>query len=360
MKKLLFISKNLEMGGMEKALVTLVNTLVKDYDITLILEDKKGILLNDLDSRINIEIYKLANSKNVFIRKFKNLIHKTFWKLKNKNKYDFSCNYATYSLIGAYLAKVASSNNSLYVHNDYYELFKHNNNYFKDFFASLKVEDFKHIIFVSNEGKESFDKIYPDLKYKTCVINNLVDYSNIKKLSTHPINFKLNKDKTSFLFVGRLDNKQKNLVRMINSFHLAIKRNKNLVLYLIGNGPDKKLCEKLIKKYKLEKNIFLLGEIKNPYPYFNKCDCFLLTSDYEGYPVVLVEALVLNKQIISTIKTSDQEIDLSDYIIRIPFIEKEIAEVLTTFKKEKIDYKIDFKKINEKRINKLIKVIENN
>ena len=357
MKKLLFISKNLEIGGMEKALVILLNTLVKDYDITLILEEKKGILLKDLDSKINIEVYKLANSKNIIIRKFKNLVHKTFWKLKNKNKYDFSCNYATYSLIGAYLAKVASPNNSLYVHSNYYEAYKHNVEKFCTFFNQLKIEDFKHIIFVSNEAKDSFNNIYPNLKSKTWVINNLVDYKNIKRLSTQEVEVKFNKNKTNFLFVGRLDNDSKNFVRMLKSFSLAISKNKNLCLYIIGEGKDNKLIKDLIKKYHLEKHVFLLGAINNPYQYFKSCDAFLLTSNYEGFPVVLIEALVLNVPMISTIDVSDEEINLKDYINKLPFLEKDIADILINFKKEKVDYKLDFKKINEKRILKLKKII---
>ncbi len=358
MKKILFISKNLDIGGMEKALILLLNKLVTKYEITLILEEKKGILLPDLDSRIKVEEYKLSSSKNVFVRKCKNLIHKTIWKWQNHNKYDFTCNYATYSLIGSYLARIASTNNALYVHSNYYEAFNHNEEAFQNFFNSLKVAEFKKIIFVSNEGKSSFNKIYPSLENKTVVINNLIDYQFIQAKAAKKIKLPYQKDKLNLLFVGRLDNDSKNFKRMFKSMALAIKENPQLNLYIIGDGKDKKLCEDLLKKYQLEKHVFMLGSIKEPYQQMKNCDAFLLTSNYEGFPVVLIEALVLNVPIISTISASDTEIDLQDYILKIPLAEKDIAQTLSRYKKSKVNYKLDFAKINQKRIEKIMKIID--
>lgn len=359
MKRLLFISKHFEVGGMERALLNLLNALCKkDYDITLILEEKHGPLLEQLDSRIKVEEYKLSYNKVVFFRKAINLIHKTLWKLKNKKKYDFSCNYATYSIIGSYLARTASSNNALYVHSNYYEAFKHDKQAFKNFFDTLSISEFKNILFVSNESKNSFISIYKSLVDKCQVINNLVEYNKIIDLSKENIDIKFLKDKINFIFVGRLDNDSKNFNRMLKSFSVALKKNKNINLYLVGDGKDKKLCEELIRNYKLNNNVFLLGEKINPYPYIDKCDVFLLTSNYEGYPVVLTESLVLNKPMISTISVSDSEINASDYITIVAKDEEEIAKAILNVKNETKNYNIDFEKVNKKRLNTLISIIE--
>ena len=358
MKKLLFISKNLEVGGMEKALVTLLNALCDKYIINLILEEKKGELLTDLDSNINVVEYRLSKNKIVCLRKTINLCHKILWKLKNKNKYDFSCNYATYSLIGSYLARTASTNNALYVHSNYYEAFKHDKHVFKNFFDALAISEFKNILFVSNESMHSFISIYNYLGDKCQVINNLIEYKKILDLSQENIDIKFPKDKLNFIFVGRLDNDSKNFNRMLKSFSIALKQNKNINLYLVGDGKDKKLCEELIKKYKLSNNTFLLGEKINPYPYIDKCDVFLLTSNYEGYPVVLTESLVLNKPMISTISVSDSEINASDYITIVAKDEEEIAKAILNVKNETKNYNINFEKVNKKRLNALISIIE--
>ena len=67
MKKLLFISKHMEIGGMERALLNLLNTLCKrHYKITLILEEKKGPLLEYLDPDVEVLEYKLSYNKVVF------------------------------------------------------------------------------------------------------------------------------------------------------------------------------------------------------------------------------------------------------------------------------------------------------
>ena len=358
MKKLLYISKNLEVGGMEKALVTLLNALCDKYIINLILEEKKGELLTDLDSNINVVEYRLSKNKIVCLRKTINLCHKILWKLKNKNKYDFSCNYATYSLIGSYLARTASTNNALYVHSNYYEAFKHDKHVFKNFFDALAISEFKNILFVSNESMYSFISIYNYLGDKCQVINNLIEYKKILDLSQENIDIKFPKDKLNFIFVGRLDNDSKNFNRMLKSFSIALKQNKNINLYLVGDGKDKKLCEELIKKYKLSNNTFLLGEKINPYPYIDKCDVFLLTSNYEGYPVVLTESLVLNKPMISTISVSDSEINASDYITIVAKDEEEIAKAILNVKNETKNYNINFEKVNKKRLNALISIIE--
>ena len=65
MKKIIFFSKNLNIGGMEKALTILLNELSKVYNVTLVLEEKKGILLGKLNSNIEVKEYTLDNNKNI-------------------------------------------------------------------------------------------------------------------------------------------------------------------------------------------------------------------------------------------------------------------------------------------------------
>ena len=74
MKKILFSAVTLDVGGIETALVTLLNCLVNKYEITLVLEKKQGIFLDELDSRIKIIEYSPSDNKIVLIRKFINLL----------------------------------------------------------------------------------------------------------------------------------------------------------------------------------------------------------------------------------------------------------------------------------------------
>ena len=71
-------------------------------------------------------------------------------------------------------------------------------------------------------------------------------------------------------------------------------------IVLMGDGNQKKMLFDYAKKNNFEKNLFIFGFQKNPYPYLNKADFFILSSKYEGLPNVLLEAQFLKKPIISS------------------------------------------------------------
>lgn len=72
------------------------------------------------------------------------------------------------------------------------------------------------------------------------------------------------------------------------------KRGKSIPKYSIAH------LMKLIHDLKLQKNVHLLGIRHNPFPLLKKADCFVLSSDHEGQPMVLLEALILGKPIVAT------------------------------------------------------------
>lgn len=69
---------------------------------------------------------------------------------------------------------------------------------------------------------------------------------------------------------------------------------------LLGDGSLREKLEKLIKKLKLQKSVFLLGRVYNPFAYLKRSDCFVMSSNHKGQPMTLLEALVLNIPIIAT------------------------------------------------------------
>ncbi len=305
MKKLLFAAYSLDVGGIEKALVNLVNVLQnRGYDITVVLEKKQGIFLNELNKNIKLIEYTPSEKKNLIVRKITNLIHRIQFIIKYKNKYDFSAAFATYSKPSIFVSKVASKNNTLWGHADYLTLFDNDRQKVKNFFKSIKVEQFKNIIFVSEEGKNSFLDIFPQMKEKTIACNNIVNNKEILKLSEEEIEIKKDNKCFTFLNVGRHDEKQKKLTRIIEAVQKLKQDDLNFKVLFVGDGKDNTLYRKMVKDKKLENNIIFVGPQKNPYPYFKISDCVILTSDYEGYPVVFLESFILNKPIITT-KVSD-------------------------------------------------------
>ena len=340
-KDLLFADKDLRIGGIESAQVNLINHIdFNKYNVTLILEEKRGELLKKIDSRVIVKELKVSNNRNTIIRKIINVTRKIIFSIFNYNNYDFSCCYTTYSFSSNKIAKLASKNSSFYVHSDYKYIYPDEKD-FREFFDSRKVYEYKNIIFVSNEARDSFIKIYKELKDKTIVLNNFVDIERIKELSKKDIDIERKKGKTLFVFVGRLDDSSKKLKKAIN----LTNKIKDIELWIIGDGPDRKMYE----EYANDNNrIKFFGKKENPYPYMNKADYIILTSDYEGFPVIYLEALVLEKQIITTIKTSDESINIEKHAYIISKDEKTMVEEV----KDILDKDIKKKSINIDSIQK--------
>ncbi len=308
MKKILFASYDLNIGGIETSLVTLLNTLSKnkDYQITLVLEKKQGIFLDQIDKNINIIEYTPSNKKNILIRKLINMLKRIKFVFKYKNKFDFAASYATYLLSASFIARTASKNNAIWVHTDYLTLLKDNKEEFERFFYNIKFNKFKNIIFVSKIAKDNFTKIFPKYQQNITVINNLIDYKRIIELSKENIEFKNKDNYPIFLNVGRHDEESKKLTRIIEASKILAEKGYNFKVLFVGDGPDIKLYRAMVKDNNLEENINFIGQKENPYPYFRICNCVILTSQYEGYPVVFLESKTLNKPIITT-KVSDYQ-----------------------------------------------------
>ncbi|EOU1468760.1 glycosyltransferase [Clostridium perfringens] len=94
--------------------------------------------------------------------------------------------------------------------------------------------------------------------------------------------------------------KQKNHKFLIDIFKESYKENPKLRLYLIGDGILKKDIEKYVKENGLEKVVFFLGNRNDVYNLMKTFDIFMLTSDYEGFSLAILEAMACKKKIIVT------------------------------------------------------------
>ena len=351
-KCLLFTGVNLKLGGIEKSLVNLVNKIDKNkYQVTIILEEAKGELLEKLDKSINVKEFKVSNNKNKIIRKATNILRRCMYALFNYHTFDFSCCYATYSYSGNKISKLSSINNSIYVHSDYSYIYPDLED-FRRFFDSRGIYDFKTIFFVSLESCRKFTKIYPFLKNRCFVFNNFINLEEIEALSKEKISLTKPRGKTLFVFVGRLDDASKKLGR---AFKLVANLD-NVILWVVGDGPSREDYVKEVKKLKIEDRVIFVGSKINPYPYMKKGDYLILTSLYEGFPVVYLEGLALKKKLITTIKVSDDYLKIGkNYGEVIPANEmkmlEKVKEILNN--KKKTDTSLDLEEIQNMRMEKL-------
>lgn len=297
MKKILFAAYSLDYGGIETALVTLIKYLSKSYEVTLVLEKKQGIYLDDIPSNVNIVEYEVSNNKNVLSRKIINFKNQIKFKKKYKNKFDFSVSYATYSMPCSFIARNASKNSALWVHNDYMNFYNNDLIKYKSFFKDLNIQEFRKIVFVSKLDERIFKASLPQYSKKAEVCNNLIDYEKIIELSKEEIDDYKKDDRVTFINISRHDEKQKKLSRIIEATKKLNKKGYKFRVLLIGKGTS---TENYKEQAKDLKNIEFLGAKKNPYPYLKNSDCLIMSSQFEGYPVTFIEAKVLQKPIITT------------------------------------------------------------
>lgn len=358
-KNILFSAYTLDVGGVETALINLLNELIKQYNITLILEKKQGIFLDELDSEIKIIGYNPNQNKNALIRKSINLLKRIKFIIKYKNKFDFAASFATYSKMGSFCARTASKNNALWGHLNYSKLFN-NTEEMKKFFNFVKYNKFSNIIFVSEEGANNFKEIFLDVKEKVIICNNLIDYKKIINMSNEKINDKKSEIPT-FLNVGRHEEDQKRLTRIIEAAKILSKEGFQFRILMVGEGPDTEKYKKMINENNLDNYFVFYGKRKNPYPYFKISDATILTSEYEGYPVVFVESLVLGTPILTTnVSDAKKEIDNKYGIVTKDNSAREIATDMKEIIINNNKYKnvFDPKDFNNKIINKLKKIID--
>lgn len=361
MKKILLAAYSLDIGGIETALLTLIQHLEKQekYDITLLLEKKEGIFLEQLSNHVKVIEYTPNNNKNKIIRKAINMIKRLKFIQKYRNQFDFSIDYATYSFACSFVTRVASKNNALWVHNNYLDFYNRDVEKYKQFFNQIKASKFKNIIFVSKFDKNNFEAYFPELKNKLKVFNNLINYQKIIKKAQEKIDRNEPKEIT-LINIGRHDEKQKRLTRIIEVAEKLKEENIRCKIVFVGEGADTQNYKNRVKEKQLEKYIEFLGAKKNPYPYLAMSDALIMSSDYEGNPVVFIEAKILGKPIITTnISDSEEEI-AGKYGLVTGKNTEELYIAIKQFIKEGYEIKEPFnpEKYNQQILEELEKVLE--
>lgn len=112
-----------------------------------------------------------------------------------------------------------------------------------------------------------------------------------------------------FVSSGRFVN-QKRFDRVVHASKLLKLHGEKFVWFILGDGQLYDEIAKMISDEGLEEYVYLTGSLKNPFPFINCCDVFVLTSDFEAHPMVANEALILNKPVISTSFESAKEVVL--------------------------------------------------
>ncbi len=150
----------------------------------------------------------------------------------------------------------------------------------------------KRVIAVSRQMQDLLEK-QAHLKNVNCIYNPVNTQLIHEKAQEH-----LALEGRFILSVGRLE-KQKRFDLLIEAFAQS-KAQQDCKLVIVGRGSQQDVLEQRIKALGLEERVLLVGFDPNPYKYMAKAEFQVMSSDYEGYPLVLIEALSLGCPIVST------------------------------------------------------------
>ena len=135
---------------------------------------------------------------------------------------------------------------------------------------------------------------------------------------------------TTFVTIGRLS-PEKNQARLIRAFALVHARHPLTRLVIVGGGQLKAELAALIRDLNLGEAITLTGALANPYPVLALADCFVLSSDYEGAPMVILEALVLGRPVVTVAFASVHDALPNAAGLVVPQTDAGLAAGLTAF-----------------------------
>ncbi len=168
------------------------------------------------------------------------------------------------------------------------------------------------IVAVSPDVATSFGKVFAAQKSKLVVIENLLAPNFVRaqaQINYPPVDMKKGDQTLVLCSAGRYTHPK--------AFDLAalacrklLDRGVKVRWYILGYGPDEPLLRKLITENKLEDSFILLGKRTNPYPYMKVCDIYVQPSRYEGKAVAVREAQMLGKPVlISDFATAGSQLE---------------------------------------------------
>lgn len=322
-KKIIFRSGSLRMGGLERVLIEVLQTIDREkFDIYLVIDDdcgKENIFEKDIPKDIKyffLKPEKLIRETEKYKIKKKNIVYKLMYNLMMekenrimyKNMQQILKELEEIDVIvdfdaGAskYIEKLDIKKKIVWIHNSIPNL-KKKESKIKRF--GKRLEKYDKVVAICDEMKEEIENIYPNLKGKVNRIYNPFNFERIEKLMNDES--ELTEDQIKMLnedyciAIARLDNVQKDFLTLVRAYKIVKDNKIKDKLYIIGDGPSKDEIMAEIKKLNLEENIKLIGLSKNPYVWLKNSKLFVHSSKYEGLPTVLIEALICNKMIISS------------------------------------------------------------
>ena len=303
LQKIAFFLPKLTYGGAERVVIDIANSLAnRGYLIDIVLAKGGNTYKDEISPSINIIN---LNCKSTILSFF------PLSRYIKKSSPDGIISALSHANCVVLLAKKITNNNTKIVVSERNISYRHTKNKIGlkrivlDWLIKSLYPEAKCIVTVSEGVRKSIIRTYKFREDQVKCILNPIDFKKINKLKSKSIlnseiiNDFQSENKKIILSVGSLTI-QKNLSLLINAFKI-VSRQINCKLIILGEGPERSKLEKLCRNLEIDKKLICMpGFIANPFPYMKACDLFVLSSAWEGFPNVLIQALACNCKIVST------------------------------------------------------------
>lgn len=303
--KILIIHNNLGGGGAEKILLTLLEQLhPPKYEVTLLLIKNKGIYLDSIPKYVNLQyMIDVSNGDKPFPTD-SNILSE-FYKENIDDDYDIEIAF----LEGSPTKLLSYSTNEhskkiAWVHIDL-EKVHWTYSYYQNLQEEIECyQKMDKIVFVSENAKRGFERLFYKKNLNSIVIKNPIDYTRIQLASKQ---YFVHYEGFTCVIVGNLVTR-KGHSRLIHSMGRLFQLGYRFHLYIIGEGNEESSLKELCSILAISEYVHFTGFQRNPYPYIANADLLISSSISEGYPLVSCEALALKIPILATECTGNSDV----------------------------------------------------
>ena len=321
--KVLFVIHQLNLGGVQKALISALNAL--DYsknEVTLYVRKSRMDLLPQVNRNVSKIIINQDTTK--YYRKPHALWLQLLLKINNSQKtkqklddyivssqmkyekvhyfsddveYDLAVSY-----IQSYTAKFVDEN----VKAKRKVMFYHGSTDVLHDGNETARQHFERIYCVSKGAQKAVQGFYPQYAEKIDCLENYVDAESVRQKANEFVpNYPM--DKLILCSCGRITS-VKGYDLAVGAAEILKKSGLDFKWYFVGDGVDRPKIESIISEKQLAGFIEITGLQDNPYPYIKNCDIYVQPSYEESYGLTIIEAQILGKTIVSTATVGGQSI----------------------------------------------------
>lgn len=285
-KNILYFTRTMGLGGTENVILQLCELMNKDNKVIVC---SCGGLNVDKLKKMNIKHYTIPDIEvknlKVLVQTFKVLL-----KIIKEEKIDII--HTHHRMAAFYVSCLKFLKKFIFINTAH--------NIFLDKKILTKFSYKRSVLIAVGEHvKKNLCTFYGFNEQEIIVINNAVkplnnEIKNIKEIEEYKTQKKI-----IIANIGRIS-EQKGMIYFVKAAKILLEKNKNLIFLIVGDGELKEELEEYIRKNNIQENVILLGYRNDIQNIMAQVDLIVLSSLWEGFPLIPIEAFSVGKPVIAT------------------------------------------------------------